>query len=226
MTAMIIDQIIRSRRKTISLVVTSEGKLVVRAPLHFPQSRIVDLVNQKTSWIEKKLNLARKNRPLTTGYQFVQGSQFWYLGKLFELSINNGNSPVLCLDKQFHLAKKALPYAERVFIHWYREQARRLFAERASFIANRYGFKYRKIMITSAQTRWGSCSTSGTLSFPWRLVMAPPSIIDYVVVHELVHTIEKNHQKKFWERVAAIEPDYKNHIQWLKENGPSLRIGR
>ncbi|NPV77748.1 MAG: M48 family metallopeptidase, partial [Anaerolineae bacterium] len=82
----------------------------------------------------------------------------------------------------------------------------------------------KQIKITSAKTRWGSCSAKGTVSFPWRLVMAPVPVIDYVVVHELVHILEKNHSRAFWNKVRAIMPDYQQKIRWLEVNGYTLMI--
>jgi predicted metal-dependent hydrolase len=85
-----------------------------------------------------------------------------------------------------------------------------------------YGFREMKVRISSARTRWGSCSQKGNLSFTWRLVMAPPDVIDYVVVHELCHTREMNHSRSFWEQVEAILPDFRQRRRWLKEYGKLL----
>jgi hypothetical protein len=111
-----------------------------------------------------------------------------------------------------------------LFTAWYRRQARQVLEERVAVLAQRCGFGYRQVKITSAHTRWGSCSGSGTLSFPWRLVMAPPAVIDYVVVHELVHTVIKGHGADFWGQVQALVPEYRQHVRWLKENGALLEI--
>jgi predicted metal-dependent hydrolase len=86
------------------------------------------------------------------------------------------------------------------------------------------GFAWKQIRISSARTRWGSCSTTGNLSFTWRLVLAPLEVIDYVVIHELVHTTIKNHSPAFWHRVAEIMPGYKQQVTWLKRNGRFLSL--
>ena len=99
-----------------------------------------------------------------------------------------------------------------------------MLTERVEFFAHAQGFKVKKIRISSARTRWGSCSAKGTLSFTWRLVMAPPDVIDYVVVHELCHLKELNHSKAFWAQVEAILPDYKTRRKWLKDNGAKLHL--
>ncbi|MCS7122892.1 MAG: M48 family metallopeptidase, partial [Candidatus Micrarchaeota archaeon] len=87
-----------------------------------------------------------------------------------------------------------------------------------------YNFRYNRVRITNARRRWGSCSSSNNLNFSWRLIMAPLEVIDYVVVHELVHTRIKNHSKAFWRMVEAVMPDYDRQRRWLRENGHMLKI--
>ncbi len=122
------------------------------------------------------------------------------------------------------MEQRALPRAKEAFTAWYRAQARPLIEERARAFAARYGFNYKQLKITSARTRWGSCSSRGTLSFTWRLVMAPPECLDYVVVHELAHLRVANHSWTFWEEVGAILPDYKARRKWLRVNGRLLTL--
>ena len=124
----------------------------------------------------------------------------------------------------FLLARAALPYAEDVFTAWYKKQARQVITERVEKYAELYGYVYKRIRITSARTRWGSCSSKGSLNFPWRLVMAPMHIIDYVVIHELVHIKEQNHSKVYWNKVEQIMPDYKERRAWLNDYGHLLNL--
>jgi hypothetical protein len=97
-------------------------------------------------------------------------------------------------------------------------------SERVEWYAKMRGFKYNKINITNAQRKWGSCSYLGNLNFPWRLVMAPLSVIDYVVAHELVHLEDKSHSKSFWTKVKMLLSDYEKSKDWLKKNGYLLRL--
>lgn len=220
-----IDQIIRSKRKTIALVVQPDGKLMVRAPLRTTKKMIKQVVQQQTDWILKKqaemLVRAKQNQPR----QFVDGEQFYYLGHLYPLQVVNQVQQTLRFDqKSFLLSASLVPYAPQVFKEWYRLQAKRILTEQVAHYAKQYGFTYKKVRVTSATTRWGSYSTSGTLSFPWRLVMAPMEMINYVVVHELVHSRFQNHSKDFWNGVAAIMPDYKERRKWFKQHGGSLYL--
>ena len=101
----------------------------------------------------------------------------------------------------------------------YRKEARRRITERAAYFAEKMGVDYGRIAIKAAKTRWGSCSAKGNLNFHWKLILMPPAILDYVVVHELAHRIEMNHSPRFWTQVERILPDYRERRRWLKENG-------
>jgi predicted metal-dependent hydrolase len=219
-----IDKIIRTKRKSMALIVQSDGRLIVRAPMRTSDKTILAFVQKNVDWIRSKQALVKSVYPQVIEKKYVDGEKFWFLGKLYPLElVNRANLPVELTDR-FLLARPALPKAQAYFIRWYKEQARIILSERVSEYTAKNGFKYRQIKITSARTRWGSCSAKGTLCFTWRLVMAPLPVIDYVVVHELVHLTERNHGRSFWAKVATLMPDYKQKIKWLKSNGQSLSI--
>ena len=219
-----IDQIIRSNRKTIALIVHRDGTLTVRAPLKASTRQIQELVETKAKWIRSKQELVKTVYPKAKPKEYQNGEEFLYLGKSYPLEIVSEIRPPVLLDGHFYIDKKKLPHAELLMTHWYKEQARQVATERASQFASLWKYKFGQIKITSARTRWGSCSGKGTLSFTWRLVLAPLPILDYVVVHELVHLVHKNHRKEFWRQVETILPDYKRSIQWLELNGHLLQL--
>ncbi|HEY9076187.1 MAG TPA: SprT family zinc-dependent metalloprotease [Anaerolineaceae bacterium] len=219
-----IDQVVRSKRRTIALIIEKDGRVVVRAPLRVSLRAIREFAATKEEWIRAKQALVREKYARVESKTFADGEHFLFLGKTYPLKIVENAPDALELSDQFLLKRSSLPEAQALFKAWYRRQAGRVISERAAWYAARYGFQYSQVKITSAQTRWGSCSAKGTLSFAWRLVMAPLPVIDYVVVHELVHTIEKNHAKGFWERVRAIIPDYKQKRDWLEFNGAALSL--
>jgi hypothetical protein len=219
-----IDQIIRTKRKSIALIVEPDGRLVVRAPMRISDADIKHLVKQKERWIREKQKQVKDKSTQSTPKVYMDGEEFLYLGKSYNLKIVTDLNPALVLSRKFYLSRLALPKAESVFTEWYREQARAVISERVKLYTARHGFTYRKIRITSARTRWGSCSSMGNLNFTWRLVMAPPEVIDYVVVHELAHLRVNNHSKEFWKQVERIMPDYKQRLKWLKENGRKLTL--
>ncbi|MGN0400986.1 MAG: M48 family metallopeptidase [Acetatifactor sp.] len=106
----------------------------------------------------------------------------------------------------------------------YRNTARKQIEGRVAFFHRLTGGTYTSITIRDQKTRWGSCSSGGTLSFNYRLIFAPPEVLDYVVVHELCHLTHMNHGTAFWNMVGSVMPDYKIHKQWLKEHGQELTL--
>jgi len=101
----------------------------------------------------------------------------------------------------------------------YKARALEYITKRANDYAQITGLKYQRIRVNCAKTRWGSCGHKNTLNFTWRLIMAPPRVVDYVIAHELTHLKQKDHSHRFWEEVAKIIPDYRQDEQWLKQNG-------
>ncbi len=199
-----IDEIIRSRRKTIALIVKADGSVIVRAPLTASNRRIMNFVNKQAQWILNTQEKVKNRAPLVPAKKFNTGEHFWYLGKTYPLQLVTKKSSALVLKNDFILSQSAVPQAADSFKKWYQKQARAVISKRVDEIAKKHGFTYKQIRITSARTRWGSCSTRGSINFSWRLVMAPIDVIDYVVLHELVHTRIHNHSREFWAKVASI----------------------
>lgn len=104
----------------------------------------------------------------------------------------------------------------------YRQLAREKLEERARYFSRQMGVDYKRITIRAAKTRWGSCSAAGNLNFHWKLILMPPEVLDYVVVHELAHRKEMNHSPAFWEQVGRVLPDYKERRRWLKQYGQTV----
>jgi predicted metal-dependent hydrolase len=218
-----IDQFVRSRRRTIAIQVRPDGQVWVRAPLRAPEKLIHEFVESKAGWIRQKQADALKHAPVTEKH-FRVGERFLFLGREYSLGVVEKQRTALTFEGQFILSQKAMPRAAQAFEQWYKAQALKVLSERVRYYAAKHGFQPGRIRISSARTRWGSCSSKGTLSFTWRLVMAPLEVIDYVVIHELVHLKVKNHSKTFWGSVAALMPDYKKYVAWLKKNGSFLTL--
>ncbi|MBN2385624.1 MAG: M48 family metallopeptidase [Anaerolineales bacterium] len=215
--------LIRTRRRTIALIVQRDGSLVVRAPLRASEKVIRQFVDSKSEWISKKQAQAqREARALVREY--VDGEKFLYLGRAYPLRISARARPALALKEHFELAGAARQQAQAVFTRWYRARAAEVISGRVAALAQETGFRVQKVRISSARTRWGSCSPLGTLSFTWRLVMAPLEIIDYVILHELVHLEIRNHSGAFWARVGELLPDYRTRRAWLRKNGRFLNL--
>lgn len=218
-----VDQIVRSKRKTLALIVKPDGSVIIRAPMRTSEKAIREFVEQHVEWIRKKQAEALASQP-PAPKQYIPGETFLYLGNVYPLEIVKGQKKPLVLEGTFKLAESAQSKAELVFERWYRAQAKKILTERVNAYAGQYGFQYKKIGITSARTRWGSCSVDGSLNFSWRLILTPLEAVDYVVVHELVHTVCHNHSRRFWNKVEAIMPDYKERRKWLRTNGQPLML--
>ena len=108
----------------------------------------------------------------------------------------------------------------------YRDKARARFESRVAYYHKITGGRYTSVTVRDQKTRWGSCSSRGTLSFNYRLIFAPPEILDYVVVHELCHLTHMNHSKDFWHMVGTVMPDYKIYKNWLKDHGQELTLAQ
>ncbi len=214
------DRIIRSNRKTISLEIMPGGELVVRMPHYLKLQILNQFLAKKSGWIKNKQSLARK-KALREPH-FKDGEEFLFLGKYFPLKMNN--SKKFSFNAAFHIPKKDNYRARELMVSWYRKQASGYISERTGEIAASLKISYAKISINSAKKRWGSCSAKGNLNFPYRLVMAPPRVIDYVIVHELIHILERNHSRHYWQKVEKAMPDYRKCRDWLKNNGHLLVI--
>lgn len=225
-TALNIDigEIVRTRRKTIALQITDDNRLIIRAPLEATDETIMKVIARHKKWIEKKKKYIEARDPKYSPKEFVNGEGFLYLGKYYRLNIVDSQKEPLKFENGFYLSREVLPQAREVFIEWYKKMAYNKISERVMWYAKMSGFKYNEINITNAKKRWGSCSDKGNLNFSWRIIMAPLSVLDYVVVHELVHLEEKNHTKTFWNKVKILMPYYEQYKDWLKKNGYLLRL--
>ena len=212
-----IDRIIRSRRRTVGLQVTSDASLIVRVPHKMPLETIHEVAQRKLPWILRKQHFARANYLPLVPKTFTAGEKFPYLGEEYELSFVPGSYGALVFDgKRFLLREGCAPLAKWLFRDWYREQAADLLDTRVRHYTGMTGRPYSTIKLADARGRWGSCSSKGVLNFNWRLVMAPREVVDYVVIHEVVHLEELNHSKRFWQKVKTLAPDFLQAKQWLE----------
>ncbi len=217
-----IDKLVRSRRKTIALIVERDGSLTVRAPGKVSRKLIQDWVDGKASWIaERRAEILQRNPPVRT---YRAGETLPFLGQSYPLLRPDEFGGNLSFDGQNFFLPAGCPDPRAACEAWYRQEARRVLQSRVEQLAGQFGYSYKKLRITGARTRWGSCSTSGSLSFTWRLVMAPPEAIDYVVIHELAHIDHPNHSAAFWGRVSELSPGYKDQRRWFKQHGAALYL--
>ena len=219
-----IDQIIRSNRRSFGLEIKPDGRLIVRAPNRATRAEVQAVVARKAAWIAKTQAKLAKKYPELKPKAFVPGEHFYYLGEQYALKLISRQRPPLDLDGAFLLSQAKQDHAKEIFTEWYREETRKITEDLIDRYTRQYGFQVNQVRITSAMTRWGSCSGKNNLNFTYRLSMAPLEVIEYVVVHELAHLKVRDHSQAFWTAVAEILPDYDKHRKWLKIHGPRLTL--
>ena len=206
------------------MYINSDAELIVRAPFNTSEKTINKVVLKYKDRLQKTQEEVRLKNLKFNKKEFVDGEKFLYLGNYYNLKLMDNQEILFDFKDEFLLSKKYFLRAKDVFIYWYKRRAYEKISQRVEWYAQKNGFEYNKINITNAQKRWGSCSHRGNLSFSWRLIMAPLPIIDSVVVHELAHLEVKNHSKTFWNKVGNLDPEYKKHKNWLKNNRHLLRM--
>ncbi len=182
-----------------------------------------ELLKENAGWVIDKKRKYDEYREQIPDREFVVGETFPYLGEPFEIIVEKRSSSAV-IDYEFRLAKHHVDQTsiQRALETLYQREARDYFQDRADYFAEEMGVEYDQIEIRNQRTKWGSCSTTGTLGLNWRLMMAPPDVVDYIVIHELAHLREQNHTDEFWSLVAEYDPEYKSHSEWLAENSTRL----
>ena len=214
---------IRSSRRTIGLQITKDARLIVRAPHFVSEDHIHKLLNQKESWIKSKLDYFSQRQNKVQVRRFIPGEEFLVRGRSYPLVIVDDLPKAVVLDGSLMISSVALANARDHLENWYKTQAMEYISPQTRYYAQLAGgLSYGSIRINSATTRWGSCGYKNSLNFTWRLIMAPERVIDYVIIHELMHLKQKNHSRKFWAEVRSMWPDYKQDELWLKTNGHLL----
>jgi len=212
-------KIIRSDRRTFSIEIGKDADLIVRAPRTASKAEINKIIDKKSLWIEKHLSRMVNRKHLHTKKRYVEGEKFYYFGKTYPLTFSFEISSAIMFDgEKFIINEDYKDQSALIFEAWYKTNARDYIRKRTYEIASKLNLQYEQVKITSARKRWGSCSTKKILNFTWRLLQADKKVIDYIIVHELAHTVEMNHSSDFWLIVEKIMPNYQNCEAWLKDH--------
>ncbi|MBN1471100.1 MAG: M48 family metallopeptidase [Syntrophaceae bacterium] len=212
----------RKRQKTMSLQVCDDAKIIVSVPAFTPADDIKRFVEQKQGWLVKILARQKQEAAQAKEKKYETGEHFFYLGQRYPLEVffePFEKEGIVFRNNRFYLncrSDKAL--RKHYFISWYKQKADELIRRRVDFFSRMLKLRYEKIRITSAESRWGSCSEDNILAFSYRLIMAPPDVMDYVIVHELMHIREKNHSSRFWKKVEECIPSFREHRRRLNHN--------
>jgi len=215
-------KIIRSKRKTLCLSVDESAKLIVRAPNRASDKQIHEFVSTKESWINKKQRLMRDRLAEYEDHLSLQ--QCLYLGKFYPLKLIPGPIDTISFNGiELTISYSAEEKIKLTLSSWYKQRFIDIAKPRVNYYAKKYNLAINRVNVKAQKTLWGSCSSNNNINLNYQLIMAPLEVIDYVIVHELVHTLHKNHSPRFWQKVSSIMPKYKASKNWLKENGYKLR---
>jgi len=213
--------LVKKYRRSIGLKITKDG-LIVHAPIFVSKKYIKTVIISKQKWIESKLNLINiKSLPFT----IKNGQEFNLLGKKITLQLSEGPKKIYLENNACFLAFNDLTKQDKLkkyFIVWLKEYSLNYFKERVRFYSINNNLIPKKVLLSSAKTKWGSCNNKKEIRLNWRLIQSTEHIVDYVICHELSHLKFMNHSQQFWGLVNEIFPDYKKTQAQLKLIGFQL----
>jgi len=227
-----IDFFIRrsSRRRTISLFVDPHEGVFLRAPLGPSVDSLIKLVHSKADWIIKKQKQIEEVGEFLPKREFANGETFLYLGRQFRLKVlrldkalsnkvafTNGCFEISIDGEYTEVGKKRV--MRKLLTNWYKRHARSVIFNRIKIYAKKLDLALVEFALANQSKRWGSCSHKGRVRFNWHIIMAPLSLIDYVVAHELSHLKQPNHSQEFWKLLGNVMPDYEIRRDRLRKEG-------
>lgn len=218
--AMFEPRIIRSYRSSISVQIERNGEVIVKAPRFMPMFVINQFIDSRREWIEKHVEKMQARK--VKKKQYKDGEEFLYLGNVYTLHL--GNYKEISVTDKLQFPKFLEFRIEKELRSWYIKQAKEKIAERLRYRSKLMDTEYNDLIFSDTISKWGTCFPDNSLQFNWRLIMAPLIVLDYVVIHELAHTTEKNHGPRFWKIVGHYAPLYKQWRKWLNNHSHLLHF--
>jgi predicted metal-dependent hydrolase len=218
----------RSDRARYARILVGGDGVEVVLPRRFPARDVEPFVEEKRPWIERTLRRMRESEGDFAPVRLEDGGELPYLGERLGLRVREERG-----RRRAHVARRGhtlhvrLPRGAALrdaLEAWLRRRARLEVGARLDAAVARAGTRYGTLQIRGQRTRWASCSSSGAMSFNWRLLLAPGEILDYVVEHEVAHLEVHDHSERFWRLLAARSPDWREHERWLRRHGHALRL--
>ncbi|HEX6506656.1 MAG TPA: SprT family zinc-dependent metalloprotease [Chloroflexota bacterium] len=214
------------RRKSLQLTVERDGSLIAFVPAGCRGRDIEDFVREKQAWIYKSLAAQEGHRQPITRKQYVSGEGFPYLGRSHRLLLVDEQSVPVKLDEgRFKMRRSEARQGHAQMVAWYTAHAQPWVARLMERFSTRVGLIPADIVVRELGYRWGSCGKGSRVNFHWKTILLPPRMVEYVVLHELVHLIEPHHTPDFWLRVERAMPDFAARKEWLAENGQQITAG-
>ena len=220
-----------SRAQRIRITISGD-KVKVTKPKGVSEQQVKDFIEAKKEWIFNHWQEFKSLKIKQDEKEFVAEEKFPYLGReyiLRTIAINDKKLTVELKGNTFwvflpeDLNKTEWPQkVKEALVNWYKNEARLVFIEKLDYWAKKLGVSYNQLRIKEQKTRWGSCSGKGNINLNWRVIMAPSSVVDYLIVHELAHLKHMNHSKEFWQLVKNNLFDFERQRKWLREEGQKL----
>jgi predicted metal-dependent hydrolase len=215
------------RARHVRILVGGDGVEVV-VPRRFPLSDVEPFVEEKRPWIERTLRRMRESESEYPPARLEDGGELPYLGERLGLRVRKEarrtRAHVVRRGDELRVALGPGGSLEEALEAWYRRRARHEVGARLDAAVARAGTSYTTLQIRGQRTRWASCSSSGAMSFNWRLLLAPAQILEYVIEHEVAHLDVHDHSPRFWKLLASRSPDWREHERWLRRHGHALRL--
>ena len=222
--------VIRSRRSTADIIIERDGSVVVRAPEWADDEQVASIVESKHYWIYQGLAEWRDLNATRVLREYKNGEGFLYLGRAYRLLLVSDQDDALQMrNGRFTLRRDLVEQGEiaaakPAFRDFSVAKGLERLRRRVGYFAPKVGVEPAVIEVKELGLRWASCSPGGKLSFHWKCMMAPQTIIDYVVVHELCHFHHRDHTDAFWNEVDKVMPDFRERKEWLRKNGAGLDV--
>jgi predicted metal-dependent hydrolase len=222
--------VIRSRRSTADIIIERDGTVVVRAPEWADDEQVAGIVESKHYWIYQGLAEWRDLNAARVLREYKNGEGFLYLGRAYRLLLVSDQEDALQLrNGRFTLRRDLVEQGEiaaakTAFSEFYVAKGLERIRKRVEYYAPKVGFEPAVVEVKELGMRWATCSHGGKLSFHWKCMMAPQTIIDYVVVHELCHYHHRDHTDAFWNEVDKVMPDFRERKEWLRKHGAGLDV--
>ena len=213
-----------SKRRRLTITIERDRKVIVHVPEGTSEDKIEKVVESKRQWIFEKIHHAQKykKRPHAPGKELVSGESALYLGRSYEIEIVKIGLDRVIFENKFLIPQKHSVQRKEVLRDWYIAKSKEKILPRVKRTASDLGVNYSGAKIVDNRFRWGSCTPKNNVNLNWRLIKAPMFVIDYVIVHELAHLIEANHNDRFWNIVRTHNPKAAKAKEWLKLNGQLL----
>lgn len=222
--------VVRSRRSTADVIIERDGSVVVRAPEWADDEQIDSIVTSRQYWIYQSLAEWRDLNATRVLREYKNGEGFLYLGRAYRLLlVSDQVEPLQLRNGRFTLRRDfveqhEMAAAKAAFRDYYIARGLERLRQRVAYYAPKVGVSATSVDVRELGNRWASCSPTGALAFHWKCMMAPQSIIDYIVVHELCHFHHRDHIDDFWNEVDKVIPDYRERKDWLRKNGAGLDV--